>query len=248
VNSRIGLRAVPALTALIASAALTGFAPATASASASIVPFAKVPSSTNYAGWLAGVYGPRVASLTATTQFTVPAVTGCTSTDDFVVIGVGLPTGETSVTATGVAVGCMGGAPFYGGETDINGTITPVPVTINPGDKILLKLAVSGASTTGTFADKTQGFSQPIKGKGGKPTGSCVGIDGSENGTNGDPPVPDFGKVVFSSSEINGKTITASGATRVNMATASGVLQIGTGAVTKTGKGFTSTFKNSGGN
>lgn len=240
---RISVKAVSALAALTASAALTGFAPATASASSMRV--ASVPSSTNYAGWLAGKYGPRVTKLTAETKFTVPAVTGCTSTDDFVVIGVGLPTGTTSVTATGVAVGCMNGAPFYDAETDINGTITPVPVTVTPGDAIALSLVVTPKLTSGKFTDATKGFSRPIEGKGSSPTGSCVGIDGSENGTNGDPPVPDFGKVIFKGSEINGATITGSGATRVNMVSSTGDVQIGTGAVNKSGQGFTSTFRNS---
>jgi hypothetical protein len=47
----------------------------------------------------------------------------------------------SSIIATGVAVGCQNGKPFYAGETDINGTITPVSVTITPGDKIVLKLS-----------------------------------------------------------------------------------------------------------
>ena len=245
-KSRTSIRVVSVLAALTASMALTGFAPAVASAST--VPFAKVPTSQNYAGWLAGRYGPRATKLTAGTTFTVPAVTNCASANDFVVIGVGLPLGTTSVTATGVAVGCMNGVPMQPvAETDISGTITQVPTTVSPGDVIVLSLVITPTATTGNFADKTTGFSQPIKGHGGKGSGSCVGIDGSENGTNGDPPVPDFGTVNFRSSEINGKTITGSGATRVNMATSTGVLQIGTGTITKTGRGFTSTFKSSGG-
>jgi hypothetical protein len=260
-----------ALSAVTALAVLCALAPAAASASAAASPAAsaiahafasmpasaartgpdQVPQSPNYAGWLAGTFGPRhtrqTGTLSADTTFTVPAVTGCTSTDDFVVIGVGLPTGTTSVTAIGVAVGCMNGAPFYGGEIDINGTITPATPTVSPGDVIVLKLKVTSAETTGKFTDQTTGASQPIKGTGSSPTGSCVGIDGSENGgTGGDPPVPDFGKVVFTNSEINGATIPGSGAVRVNMATPAGVLQIATGAVTKSGKGFTSTFKNTG--
>jgi hypothetical protein len=225
--------------------ALTGFAPA----SASTVPSANVPSSTNYAGWLAGRYGPHATKLSSGTTFTVPAVTNCTATpNDFVVIGVGLPTGTTSVTASGVAVGCTSsGAPFYDAELDLSGTIKPLPVTVTPGDVIILSLIVTPTLTSGKFTDKTKKFSKVFESKGSSPTGSCVGIDGSENGTNGDPPIPDFGQVHFRASEINGQTITGSGATRVNMATSTGVLQIGTGAANKTGKGFSSTFKNSGG-
>jgi hypothetical protein len=142
-------------------------------------------------------------------------------------------------------VGCQSGAPFYTGETDINGTITPVSVPITPGDKIVLKLSVTGSATSGSFTDVTKGFKEPIKGKGGKSTGSCIGIDGSENGTS-DPPVPNFGKVVFSAGSINGTTITKSGAVRVNMATAAGLVQISTGKVNAAGTGFTSVFKNTG--
>lgn len=199
-----------------------------------------------YAGWLAGSPN-RLATQSANSTFTVPAVTGCGSTNDFVVIGVGVPS-ATSIVATGVAAGCQGGLPFYTAETDINGVITTVPVTVAPGDKIVLKLTVSGTATSGSFQDVTKGFKQPFKGKGSKSTGSCVGIDGSENGTaTGDPPVPNFGKVAFSASTINGQTITGSGAVRVNMGTSTGVVQISTGVVNATGKGFTSTFKSTGG-
>jgi hypothetical protein len=238
---QISLRA-----AVPAAAAVVFVALAPAAALAAPASPAQVPVTPNYAGWLAG--SPNVAgALSANTTFTVPPVINCTTTDDFVVVGVGLPS-ATSIIATGVAVGCRGGAPFYGGETDINGTITPVPVTVQPGDKIVLKLKVSGTVTSGSFQDVTKGFTQPIKGKGGKSTGSCVGIDGSENGTaTGDPPVPDFGKVAFSASTINGQTITASGAVRVNMGTSTGVVQISTGVVNASGKGFTSTFKSTGG-
>jgi hypothetical protein len=52
--------------------------------------------------------------------------------------------------------------------------------------------------------------------------------------------------VVFTASKINGTTIPGSGATAVDMGTAAGVIQIATGAVTKSGEGFTSTFKSTG--
>ena len=251
---RIRIKAASALAALAAPALLVAVIPASATASA--LRSFQVPTSTNYAGWLAGTFDGRGRALSASghggdpsanTTFKVPAVTGCsTATNDFVVIGVGLPIGTTSIFATGVAVGCQNGAPFYAGETDINGTITPVPVTITPGDKIVLKLSVTGTVTKGSFADVTKGFKMPITGKGGQTSGSCIGIDGSEGGT-ADPPVPNFGKVVFTASTINGTTIPGSGATQVNMATTGGILQISTGAVNAKGTGFTSTFKNTGG-
>jgi hypothetical protein len=238
---RISVKAVLALAAVTAPALLIALVPASGLAS-TLRPF-QVPTSPNYAGWLAGA--PTVhGDPSADSAFKVPTVTGCTTTNDFVVVGIGLPS-ASSIIATGVAVGCQNGAPFYAGETDINGTITPVAVTITPGDKIVLKLSVTGSVTSGSFADVTKGFKTPIKGKGGSPTGSCIGIDGSENGAS-DPPVPNFGKVVFSGGSINGTTITKSGAVRVNMASTTGVLQISTGQVNAAGTGFTSVFKNTG--
>jgi hypothetical protein len=238
---RISVKVVFALAAVAAPVLLVALAPA--SGLASTVRTSQVPVSPNYAGWLAGAPNMHRDPSAAAT-FTVPTVTGCTTTNDFVVIGIGLPS-ASSIIATGVAVGCQSGAPFYTGETDINGTITPVSVPITPGDKIVLKLSVTGSVTSGSFTDVTKGFKEPIKGKGGKSTGSCIGIDGSENGTS-DPPVPNFGKVVFSAGSINGTTITKSGAVRVNMATAAGVVQISTGKVNAAGTGFTSVFKNTG--
>jgi hypothetical protein len=238
---RISVKAALALAAVTAPALLVVLAPASGLAS-TLRPSA-VPNSPNYAGWLAGAPNAH-GDPSAASTFIVPTVTGCTTTNDFVVIGIGLPS-ASSIIATGVAVGCQNGAPFYTAETDINGTITPVPVTVTPGDKIVLKLSVTGSVTSGSFADVTKGFHQAIKGKGGKSTGSCIGIDGSEGGT-ADPPVPDFGKVVFSGGSINGTTITKSGAVRVNMATSAGVVQISTGKVNAAGTGFTSLFKNTG--
>jgi hypothetical protein len=238
---RISVKAVFALAAVTAPALLVAFAPA--GGLASTVRLSQVPKSPNYAGWLAGAPNAH-RDPSAGSTFTVPTVTGCTTTNDFVVVGIGLPSAK-SIIATGVAVGCQSGAPFYTGETDINGTITPVPVTITPGDKIVLKLSVTGSVTSGSFADVTKGFNEPIKGNGGKSTGSCIGIDGSENGAS-DPPVPNFGKVTFSAGSINGTTITKSGAVRVNMATTAGLVQISTGQVNAAGTGFTSVFKNTG--
>jgi hypothetical protein len=240
---RISVKAVFALAAVTAPALLVALVPASGQAS-TLRPFL-VPQSPNYAGWLAGAPAPNMhGDPSAGSTFTVPTVTGCTTTNDFVVVGIGLPS-ASSIIATGVAVGCQNGAPFYAGETDINGTITPVSVAITPGDKIVLRLSVTGTATSGSFADVTKGFKEPIKGKGGKSTGSCIGIDGSENGAS-DPPVPNFGKVVFSGGSINGTTITKSGAVRVNMATTAGLVQISTGLVNAAGTGFTSVFKNTG--
>jgi hypothetical protein len=242
----ISLRAAVSATAAVSAAVLlAGMVPGHALAS-SAQSRVKVPMSPNYAGWLAGSPN-RAGTLSANTTFIVPPVSNCTTTDDFVVIGVGLPS-ATSIIATGVEVGCQGGAPMYTAETDINGVITPIPVTVQPGDKIVLKLSVTGTVTKGSFQDVTQSFKQLIQGKGGKSSGSCIGIDGSEDGgAAGDPPVPDFGKVAFSASTINGQGITASGAVRVNMGTSTGVLQIRTGVVNASGKGFTSAFVNTGG-
>jgi hypothetical protein len=236
------LKSLSALAAVVAPAVLIALVPV--SASASVQPRVNVPTSPNYAGWLVPVGNKQSSKLSASTTFKVPNVT-CTTTDDFVVPGVGIPT-SSSIIASGVAVGCQGGVPFFTAETDINGVVTQLPVVVHPGDKIITTLSATGGATTGTFQDVTQDFKQSIKGDGGKGTGSCVGIDGDEEGGGGDPPVPDFGKVVFSSSTINGKPISAATAVRLNMATSGGVVQIKTGALTKSGKGFTGTFANTG--
>ena len=240
---RLTVKAASALAAGAAPLLLAAMAPAPALAAPQ--PRIVQATSTNYAGWLAGTFN-RQATHSARTTFKVPTVT-CNSTDanSFVIPGVGLPTGTTTITAAGVAVGCNGTTPFYQGEIVINGTVTPVNTTIHPGDKIITSLTVSATSTTGSFQDATTHFKQPISGPGGKPTGSCIGIDGSEHGPS-DPPVPIFGKVVFSAGTINGKTIAGSGATPVNMDDSGGVLQIRTGPLNSTGNGFTSTFVNVG--
>ena len=225
--------------AVVFTSILLAFVPGSALASS----MAKAPSSPEYAGWITT---DVPASASAGTTFTVPQAT-CTSADIGLVIpGVGLPT-ASSIIASGVSVDCQkAGAPaVYKAVTDINGVVTQLHVAVQPGDSITTSLTVTASATTGTFADVTTGKKTTIKGEGGKATGSCVGIDGQEENSSANP-VPDFGKVVFKDSALDGKSIRAAAAFALNMATANGVLQIRTGALNSAGTGFTSTFVNAG--
>ena len=59
-------------------------------------------------------------------------------------------------------------------------------------------------------------------------------------------PVPDFGKVSFSESKINGRALgLAPGLTRENLVNSSDVLQIKTGPLASNNESFTTTFKHS---
>lgn len=242
---RTGLKALSACAAIVAPVALIILAPV--SASAAPLRVAANPSSTNYAGWISQKVPDTAQAPSAQTTFIVPTVTCAAGETDFVVPGVGLPTGTTSIIASGVVIGCSNGAPFYQAESDIDAVITKLKVSVHPGDKVTTSLSVSSSATTGIFKDVTQHFATKLKGKGGEPSASCVGIDGDEESGSADPTIPAFGKVVFSASTIDGTTISGSGAFAVNMATSTGILQIKTEKLNSKGNGFTSTFENTGG-
>lgn len=223
----LNIRTLSACAAIIAPAALVALVATSASANAT---------SPNFAGWT--ISTPR-SSAEAATIFKVPTLT-CTSTNATAVAGVGIPT-SSSVIASGVALSCSGGAASYTAETDINGTVTTLPVTVKPGDRIVTSLTVGAHKISGVFKDTTKSFSTKITGSGGAGLQPTVGVDGSETSTT-DNPVPDFGKVVFLSSKIDEMTISASGAQGVDMATSTGTLQIRTDVLNAAGDGFTAKF------
>ncbi|HEV2374189.1 MAG TPA: hypothetical protein VGS19_18785 [Streptosporangiaceae bacterium] len=207
---------------------------------ASAAPRPKVATSTQYAGW-ALPHPPSVTS--AGTTFIVPNLT-CTATNATVVPGVGVVV-PGSIIASGVALSCSGGRPLFMAETDIRGVVTPLPVPVRPGDKIITSLNVNPTLTTGMFADVTRGFSVPIRGRGGLASLTCVGIDGTHQSPVANP-VPNFGHIVFTATTIDGRPIGSLPVVRINMATSTGVLQISTGPIGPTPTMFTSTFVNIG--
>lgn len=230
---RIGFRVFSVLAAGLLPAVAVALAPA----SASVLPHIAATTSRNYAGWLA----KAGSTPSSRTTFHVPKAS-CTSANIFVAPGAEIQT-ASSVVQVGVAVGCEGGTPYYTGEYDIKGTITPVSGTVKAGDKIVVSVTVKAAKSSGTFQDVTQAIKKSFSGAGATGTKSCVGVDGSSE-TGG--PIPNFGKVTFTAGKINGATIAASGAARENMVTAGGVVQIKTGALNSTGTGFTATFEKTG--
>ncbi len=231
---RIVFKTFSVLAAALTPAAAVAFTPASAGV---LPPGVTATTSVNYAGWRA----PAGSKPTAHATFKVPHVT-CGSADVFVAPGAEIQT-ASSVVQAGVAVGCEGGAPFFSGEYDIKGTITPFSVNVQPVDKVVVSLTVTSAKSTGSFQDVTQGFKKSFSGAGVKGTKSCVGVDGSSEAGG---PIPNFGKVTFSASKINDVTIAAAGAAPENMVSSGGVLQVKTGALNGAGTGFTATFEHTG--
>lgn len=238
-NSKISLKAGLGVVAVTTSAALLAFGPTAASAAAHR---AKVPTETTYAGFV--LVNPP-ASTSVSTTFKVPTIT-CGSTPSLVIPGAGIISGNTPILAAGVGLDCAAGAPpSYLAQANINGKNVTFANQVLPGDKITVTLTNNGTAAAGTIQDKTHKFTLKFKGRGGKGSLACSGLDG-DHGSQTDNPVPDFGKVVFSATTIDGTAIGSSGAVRVNMATSGGVLQIKTGTPNAVGTGFTSTFVSTG--
>jgi len=244
---RTGRKAVTAAVAVVAPAALIVLA--TTSALAGPLHPAAVQTSPTYAGYIIDA-GQSTASVATT--FIVPTIT-CTATNVSITPGVGEPDNNgTNIIAAGVVAGCQNGAPFYTGEADINGVITVFKVSVTPGDKITTSLSTTASATTGTFGltapgakDAAPTFLAHFKGTGGVLPFPCIGNDSEQLSTTLNP-VPKFTTVTFTASKIDGKPLSAATDTRLNMATATGILQIKTSTLTSKGASFSSSFVNVG--
>ncbi|MGN6168373.1 MAG: G1 family glutamic endopeptidase [Solirubrobacteraceae bacterium] len=196
------------------------------------------------AGYEASVSSPT--AINVTTQIVVPPVKKCGATKEVIIPFVAAHVGTTTSAAVGLDIHCNNGKVIY---FPIFNTGRPpnkafAHARAHPGDTVVLRLSWNSMRLSLAVVDKTHpSVTRTLTGAGSS-SFSDAAIGDSVIGE--DVPVPDFGKVNFSKSKINGRALgLASNLRRDNLVNSSDVLQIKTGPIASNNQSFTTTFKHS---
>ncbi len=203
------------------------------------------PSDT-FAGYqISEVDGPA----TVVTTFVVPKVK-CTHKERAIAASVGMDVNTFSnYSDADVFIGCLNGKPTFFPALTINSFETNYKsVKLHPGDKVVLKAAVTGSHQTMSVADKTTGVTKSLTQTGGG--GVAFPWVGEVDWYDPDQlRVPNFGQIAFSGTKVAhaplGSYASGPGLERFNRYTNSSftTLQIKTGKLNSTA--FKSLFEHS---
>jgi hypothetical protein len=153
------------------------------------------------------IYSSTIPPATASTNLTVPTVTGCTKADRQIAFGPLVENSSGDGADSFIEVGCKSGKATYAVGALAFSTLTIFATTVRPGDSISLSAAMNATSTTATVDDTTTGFNQTVSGAADT---AAYGYVGSFPVYKSGPKplhVPDFGTVSFTSAEVNGAGI-----------------------------------------
>lgn len=183
--------------------------------------------------------------MSVTTTFVVPAVKNCGQTRKAIIPFVGAQAGTTKSAAVGLDIHCRNSKviyfPIFSAADKIKADAS---AHAHPGDTVVLRLSWNATRLSLAVVDKTHASVTRKLTAAGSSSFSDPAIGDSVIEPN--VPVPDFGKVSFSESKINGRALgLASGLTRENLVNSSDVLQIKTGPLASNNESFTTTFKHS---
>ena len=196
-----------------------------------------------FAGYLTS---PTARPTTVSSQLRVPTLdcSGVSSTLD-VFPGVDLrSSGGAIATVAGIGLRCTGTTASYSAQVDFGSSTVVLPMTITPGDAVILSVSSSPTGSSGTVEDVTSGGTQSASGAGFKAKGGAkIGIfstfiGGSEVG------VPPFGTMTFKHVQVGNVslgTANPTGVDRVNGVT----LQIRTRPIVAIGTKFKMSFVHS---
>jgi len=199
------------------------------------------PSTTTFAGYK---LTPVPASASALLGFTVPKVTGCTSTNSGVGAGVYLATGggsRSSSSSSYVSIGCSVGVPHYSAVVTVDGTATTVPVAVAAGDRVSVFVSVSSGGVSVRFTDTTKGVAKLFTGAGAVPASIAEGLNALKSGS-AVLPVPAFGSMAITSAKFDGLSAGGAHALGYDRRTSTGILQIATSALASTGATWKETY------
>lgn len=194
-------------------------------------------------------YESRASSLTAvsvTTTFVVPAVKKCGDTKEVIIPAVAARGASHSSAAVGLDIHCRNSKVIYFPIFSADGKIRArAHARAHPGDTVVLRLSWNSTRLSLAVVDKTHpSVTRTLTGMG----STSFSKPGIVDAIIGNPPapVPDFGKIAFSKSKINGRALgRAPGLTRDNLVNSSHVLQVKTGPIVSNNESFTTTFKHS---
>jgi hypothetical protein len=197
------------------------------------------PTSTGSAPGYAGYDGVAPTSaVTVSASFVVPTIS-CPAADYLGTIPGVIVGRSDAFLGVGIALECFAGSAVYDPVVFFNGPFTHLKLTINPGDTVVVKVAV-GATAIGTVADKTTGVTQKRSF-----TGFAAGYvdvgDDSEYDYYSQLGVPDFGIAHFASVTVNGNPLSSISPSGYDMGNGATTL-IETGTLNSHGNAFTTTF------
>ena len=153
------------------------------------------------------IYSATIPLATASTNLTIPTVTGCPKADRQIAFGPLVENSSGDGADSFIEVGCKSGKATYAVGALMYSTLTIFATTVRAGDSVSLSAAMNGTSTTATVDDTTTGFNQTVSGAGDT---AAYGYIGSFPAYKGGPKplhVPDFGTISFTSAEVNGAGI-----------------------------------------
>jgi hypothetical protein len=198
--------------------------------------------STNWSGYAAdsGTY------TSVSSSWTQPTVS-CTS-DGIVAFWIGLDGwGSSTVEQDGTGVDCTSGSPQYFAwwETYPANDIQEYGDYVAPGDSLTSTVTDEGGGTYDmVLTDNTQGWTEnnPVSASGSDASAEII----AEAVTSGSSvtPLPDFGSINFTGSQIDGSTMENSGAQAIDMIDSNGNVIASTGASDGQGD-FTVTYTGS---
>jgi 3-hydroxymyristoyl/3-hydroxydecanoyl-(acyl carrier protein) dehydratase len=205
---------------------------------------AATTSTRTFAGYQATVSAGSATVLTA--SFAVPTLS-CTTTDRAIAPGTGvLENNYKTVSAAFVFTGCVNGTAVYYPGLLVNGTETDYTTSpVAAGDVIDLTTKVSKYRTRVQVTDVTTGVTQKIIGAGASASAAYIGDDSWINSSGQLEHVPDFGKLAFKNSILDGKTLASWHPHAYQRVNSIGTLQITTGGFWPGGTTFTTHFQHS---
>jgi Peptidase A4 family len=185
--------------------------------------------STNWAGEAAT--GSNGAFTSVSTTFVQPKVT-CSSGDTYSAFWVGLDGySSDSVEQTGTEADCAGKTAEYSAWYEMY-PANPVTYnkTVKPGDTIVETVSYASSKYTLTLNDKTANWTETTTKSGSYDRSSAEVI--AEAPYDGEVlPLANFGSVSFTSSTVNGSSLSSSDPTSINMESSSGALEATTNAL-----------------
>ena len=236
--------AAVALVSALGFAAPAGASPTGFGAGAGkLLPGARTASSVDFAGYESSSSSPTAISVTTT--IVVPAVNKCGTARKVVIPFVSASAGSGDFAAVGLDIHCRNSKVIYFPIFDVNGTNTArAQAHAHPGDRVVVRMSWNSARLVLAVVDKTRpSVTRKLTGLGDSSfSDPAIGASNIDRQV----PVPDFGKVNFSNSKINGRALGAAPSLeRFNLVNSSHTLQIKTGPIASNKESFTTTFKHS---
>jgi len=195
------------------------------------------------AGYEAAV--PAGSATTAESSFAIPTLS-CTTVDRAITPSTFIVVSRTCVSAAFVFTGCVSGTAVYFPGLVVNGKETDF--TNNPfaaGDVIDLTTKVSTNRTRVQVTDVTTGVTEKLIKTGGRARAAFIGDDGWATSSGVLEHVPDFGKLKFRNSLIDGKTLASRHPQAIQRVNSNGTVQIAVGSLSASGLAFATRFERS---